>query len=70
MHHDSIKAMIFYFLKRIDYNKSWEDIEYGMGYDFGDFNFGPNHIRVVDRVRRLAKQNWLELHDFLDENGN
>lgn len=39
MKHESEQAQMFYILKKIDYSESWEDIEYGLGYDLGDHRF-------------------------------
>lgn len=68
MIHDNQKAMAFYFLKRIDYNQTWEQIEYGMGYDFGDFVFIKPEIR--DKIIRLARQIHIEFNGFFNEEGN
>ena len=40
MGYNSDKEVVFAFMRRVDYNKSWEDIEFGLGYDFGDYQFG------------------------------
>lgn len=69
MHHDSLKDMTFYFLQRIDYNQTWEEIEYSMGYDFGDFNLG-NKPEIRQKITRLAKQNWIELQGYFNKDGN
>lgn len=68
MNHDSKKDMAFYFLKRIDYNQEWKDVEYGMGYDFGDFNFDKPGIQ--EKIRRIAKQIHLEFEGFFNEEGD
>ena len=68
MHHDSQKAMVFYFLKRIDYNDTWENIKIGMGYDFGDFCFTNPELR--DKIIRLARQIHIEFHGVFNKEGN
>jgi hypothetical protein len=66
--HESTKAMMFFLLKRIDYSKSWERIEYDLGYDLGDYSF--ENKECYKKVRALAKHIWVELNGFIDENGN
>ena len=54
--------MLFNFLNNyIDYSKTWQEIEYGMGYDLGDWAFRdiPH-----DRIYRIAKQLWIELNSI------
>jgi hypothetical protein len=68
MKHDSTKAMAFYFLQRINYNDTWEKIEYGMGYDFGDFCF--KNPETVEKIKRIARQIHIEFHNHFDKEGN
>lgn len=68
MTHENVKSMIFYFLERIDYSKTWEEIEFEIGYDLGDFNF--ENKECYAKVRSLVKHTWAELNGFLDSKGN
>ena len=40
MAYNNDKEVVFAFMRRVDYNQTWEEIEYGLGYDFGDYNLG------------------------------
>lgn len=56
------KQMLFHYLNHyIDYSKSWEEIEFGMGYDLGYWSF--RNIKS-DKIRRMARQLWIELNDI------
>lgn len=60
MSYKNEKEMLFTFLNYyIDYSKSWDEIEYGMGYDLGDWYFKEI---PQDRIYRMAKQLWIELN--------
>ena len=69
MKDNSIKSMVFYFLERINYNQTWEEIENDLSYDLGDFNFGFKK-EIMEKVKRLAKQNWIELQGYFNAEGN
>lgn len=60
MNYKNEQDMLFTFLNKcIDYAEDWDKIEYGMGYDLGDWRFKkiPNEV-----IYRIAKQNWIELN--------
>jgi len=38
--YNSDKEVVFAFMRRVDYNQTWKEIEYGLSYDFGDYDFG------------------------------
>lgn len=69
MKDSSIKSMVFYFLERINYNQTWDEIENDLSYDLGDFNFGFKK-EITEKVKRLAKQNWIELQGYFNAEGN
>jgi hypothetical protein len=61
MSYSNDKEVVFYFLERVNYNKSWEDIEFGLGYDFGDFNFGKGdgkelRKKIIDTIKFMKIQ--------------
>jgi len=66
--HDNQKSMLFYFLERINYNDTWENIEYGMGYDLGDYCFTNPELR--EKIYRLARQIHIELNGVFNKEGN
>jgi hypothetical protein len=61
MTHDSAQDMMFYLLKRIDYTQTWEKIEYGLGYDLGDYSFTDRSY--YDKTRLCAFQIWSVLNE-------
>jgi len=60
MNHESVQSMMFHFLKGIDYSKQWEEVELGMRYDLGDYNFPKNED--YQKVRLMAKVLWAILN--------
>ena len=71
MGYSSDKQVVFSFLSRIDFNESWEDIEYGMGYDFGDFNFGKGDSKQLrQKIKETAKYMKIQFDGVFDENNN
>lgn len=47
MSYDNDKHVVFSLIKRVDYNKSVEDIMFDLGYDMGDYNFGKGDNQVL-----------------------
>ncbi len=68
MSHKNEKGMMFYFLQTVNYNQTWEQIESDIGYDLGDYRF--KNQETYGKICRLVKQNWLELKDYFNEEGN
>ena len=68
MSHSSQKSMMSHLLSGINYNQTWEKIEYGLGYDLGDYFFEDKE--TYDRVRKTAKLLWAELNGYFDDGGN
>lgn len=58
---------MFYLLSSIDYNQTWEQIEYGLGYDLGDYRFADESS--YQKVRDTAKAIWTQLQGHFDDNG-
>lgn len=55
------QEMLFAFLSTIDYSKTFEEIEYDMGYDLGDWAF---MIIPTSTIKQLVKSTWIELHNI------
>ena len=68
MKHESEQAQMFYILRHIDYSQSWEDIEYGLGYDLGDHAFQSR--ATYEKVVTAAKSMWVILNGHLKSDGN
>ena len=68
MVHKTEQSQMFYILKSIDYSKTWEQIEYDLGYDLGDHLF--RHNDTYQKVRDAAKNLWVVLNGYLNSNGN
>lgn len=66
--HRSNQSMMLYLLSTIDFSKTWEEIEYGLGYDLGDYSFDDR--QWYSKTVEIAKAMWTQLHGFVDENGN
>jgi len=65
------KEVVFSFLRRIDYNQRWEDIEFGMGYDFGDFNFGKGDSKELrQKIKETAKYLKIQFDKVFDDERN
>jgi hypothetical protein len=68
MTHQSEQAQMFYILKRIDYSQSWEDVDYDLNYDLGDYRFQSDE--TYSKVRLAAKSLWVVLNGHLKTDGN
>lgn len=68
MTHPNTQAMIFNIVKGVDYSQTWEDIEYGLGYTFGDYAF-QNH-EAIELTTQLVKHSWCILNGKIKSNGN
>ena len=61
MAYDSDKEVVFALMRRVDYNKTWEEIEYELGYDMGDYNFGQGdgkelRKKIIDTIKFMKIQ--------------
>lgn len=71
MGYNSDKEVVFAFMRRVDYNQTWEKIEYGLGYDFGDFRFGKGdgkelRKKITDSIKFMK----IQFDKTFDENNN
>ena len=71
MEYKSDKDVIFSFMRRVDYNKTWEEIEHELGYNFGDYNFGKGHdSKLVQKISDTIKFMKIQFDKTFDENDN
>lgn len=71
MGYNSDKEVVFAFLRRIDLNKTWEEINHDMGYDFGDFHFGKGDGKELrTKIRETAKYLKIQFDGVFNENNN
>jgi hypothetical protein len=69
--YNSDKEVVFSFLQRVNYNESWEDIEYGLGYDFGDFNFGKgDSTELRKKIKETIKFMKTQFDGIFDNKNN
>lgn len=59
--YSSDKEVVFALMRRVDYNKSWDEIEFGLGYDMGDYAFGKGdgrdlRTKIVASIRFMKSQ--------------
>lgn len=62
--HPHDQSMIFNILSAIDYSKPWEEIEYGLGYDLGDYSF--EHRSAYPLTVQAAKSLWAVFNDKMN----
>lgn len=71
MSYNSDKDVVFAFLQRINFNKEWKDIDYGLGYDFGDFNFGKGDGKELrNKIRETVKYLKIQFDGVFNEDNN
>jgi len=61
MEYNNDKEVVFAFMRRVDYNQTWEEIEHDLGYDFGDYVFGEGDSkelrkRITDSIKFMKIQ--------------
>ena len=71
MNYNNDKEVVFAFMRRVDFNQSWEDIEYGLGYDFGDYHFGNGdgtelRKKILDTIKFMK----IQFDGVFDEENN
>ncbi len=71
MSYSSDKQVILSFIMRVNFNDSWEDIEVGLGYNFGDYNFGKGdnkdlRLKIKDTIKFMK----IQFDGIFDENNN
>lgn len=64
------QAMIFNLVSNIDYSQTWEEIDYGLGYNLGDYSFGKNDGECRELVRQSAKLLWTVFNGVINSYGN
>jgi hypothetical protein len=71
MEYKSDKDVIFSFMKRVDYNKTWAEIEHDLGYVFGDYNFGKGHdSQLIQKISDTIKFMKIQFDGIFNENHN
>ena len=71
MKYKNDKDVVFAFMRRVDYNKTWEEIEDEIGYYFGDYNFGKgNDSKLIQKISDTIKFMKIQFDKTFDENGN
>lgn len=71
MGYNNDKEVVFAFLRRVDYNKGWKEIESDLLYDFGDFNFGKGHTpELRNKITETIKYLKIQFEDVFDEDGD
>ena len=71
MAYNNDKEVIFAFMRRVNYNLTWEEIEFGLGYDFGDYNFGRGDTRELrNKIKESIKFMKIQFDKIFDENNN
>lgn len=67
MTQENEQAQMFYILEHIDYSKTWEKIEYRLGYDLDGYRFQSHETYL--KVRLAAKNLWEVLNGHLNSEG-
>ena len=71
MKYDNDKHVIFAFMQRINFNETWEEIEFGLGYDFGDFRFGKGDSKELrTKITDTIKFMKIQFDQVFDEENN
>ena len=71
MEYNSDKEVVFAFMRRVNYNKSWEEINFGLGYDFGDFNFGKGDTSELrQKIEDTIKFMKIQFDGIFDKDNN
>lgn len=71
MGYNNDKQVVFSFLRRIDFNKSWNEIEIDMGYNFGDFHFGKGDGKELrQKIKETAKYLKIQFDGVFNEENN
>jgi len=71
MGYSNDKEVVFTFIQKVDFNKSWEDIEWELGYYFGDYNFGKGDSKELrQKISDTIKFMKIQFDGIFDENDN
>lgn len=71
MEYNSDKDVIFAFMQRVDYNQTWEEIEYELGYNFGDYRFGDgDSSELRSKIKETIKFMKIQFDKVFDDKNN
>lgn len=71
MQYNSDKEVVFAFMRRVDYNQTWKEIEFGLGYDFGDFHFGEgDSTELRKKILESIKFMKIQFDGVFNEDNN
>jgi len=71
MEYNNDKEVVFALMRRVDFNKTWEEIDYDLGYDMGDYSFGKGdgkelRTKIVETIKFMK----IQFDKVFDENNN
>ena len=65
------KAVIFSLIKRVDYSKTQVQIDFDLGYDMGDYNFGAgDSAELRKKIRDTIAIIKIQFNGVFDEECN
>lgn len=71
MGYDSDKEVVFALMSRVNYNQTWEEIEYQLGYDMGDYNFGKGDgSELRQKIRETIKFMKIQFDGVFNDDNN
>ena len=71
MNYKNDKEVIFALMRRVDYNNTWEEINYALGYDMGDYRFGNGDDRELrKKIVQAIQQLKIQFDKVFDDEGN
>ena len=71
MEYNSDKEVVFAFMRRVDYNQTWKEIEFGLGYDFGDYNFGKGDTpELRQKIKETIKFMKIQFDGVFNEDND
>jgi len=68
MKHNSTQELMFYLISHIDYSKKWDEIEWELGYNLGDYYF--ENPKSYDLVRQSIKSLWAVFNGKINSKGD
>jgi hypothetical protein len=71
MKYKNDKEVVFVFMRRVNYNLPWEEIEYQLNYDFGDYNFGKgDDAKLRQKIKDSIKFMKIQFDKVFNDDGN
>mgnify|MGYP003643545382 CR=1 FL=1 len=71
MGYNNDKEVVFAFISRVNYNQTWEEIEFDLGYDFGDYNFGKGDSKELrQKIKESIKFMKIQFDKVFDDEKN